>query len=101
MRLVKSGSGQSPGNELGNGSSAPCMTGATKWRPECPTFSTDDDKAILGELMGETIERDRFPAVATGAQLQDDPRQARPASAATRAKPPGERSMALTRKRRR
>jgi hypothetical protein len=65
----------------------------------------DDDKAILAELLRETIERDRFPfspRVRSYKAILD--KLAPPAlrSEPTPApKPPGERSMALTKKRRR
>lgn len=65
---------------------------------------TDDDKAILATLLREAIERDRFPLSprvrsfkAILAKL--DPRP--PVDTLPAPKPPGERSMALTRKRQR
>lgn len=66
---------------------------------------TDDDKAILAELLRETIERDRFPLsprVRTYKAILDKlaPPAPRPEPIPA-PKPPGERSMALTRKRRR
>ena len=64
---------------------------------------SDDDKAILAELLREVIERDRFPLSprvrsykAILAKLA--PPQPEPLPPP---KPPGERSMALTRRRRR
>ena len=66
---------------------------------------TDDDKAILAELLRETIERDRFPLsprVKSFKAILDklDPPAPRPEPIPA-PKPPGERSMALTKKRRR
>jgi hypothetical protein len=66
---------------------------------------TDDDKAILVELLRETIERDRFPLSPRVKRLRGilaklDPPAARPEPIPA-PKPPGERSMALMRKRRR
>ena len=66
---------------------------------------TDDDKAILAELLRETIERDRFPLSPRIRRLQAildklAPPTPRPEPISA-PKPPGERSMALTRKRRR
>ena len=66
---------------------------------------TDGDEAILGELLRETIARDRFPLsprVRSFKAILDKlappaPRQ-EPLPAP---KPPGERSMALTKSRRR
>jgi hypothetical protein len=40
---------------------------------------TDDDKAILAELLRETIRARPLPAVAERAELQGDPGEARPA----------------------
>jgi hypothetical protein len=69
------------------------------------TDLTDDDKAILGELMRETIERSRFllsPRTrrlkAILDKLDPPPARSEPLPPPT---PPGERSMVLTRKRRR
>jgi len=66
---------------------------------------TDDDKAILADLLHEAIERDRFPLSphvrsfkAILAKL-DPPRPA--PDILPPPKPPGERSMALAKKRRR
>jgi hypothetical protein len=66
---------------------------------------TDDDKAALIELLRETIERDRFPLSprvrrlrAILAKLAPPAPRPEPLPAP---KPPGERSMALTKKRRR
>jgi hypothetical protein len=66
---------------------------------------TDDDKAALIELLRETIESDRFPfspriksPKAILAKL--DPPAARPEPLPP-PKPPGERSLALRKKRRR
>jgi hypothetical protein len=66
---------------------------------------TDDDKAILAALLRETIARDRFPLPprvrsfeAILNKLAPPAPRAEPIPAS---KPPGERSMALTRKRRR
>ena len=65
---------------------------------------TDDDKAVLAELLREMIKRDRFPMSpwvrsfrAILAKL--DPRP--PVETLPAPKPPGERSMALAKKRRR
>lgn len=64
----------------------------------------DADKAILVELLRETIERDRFPLSprvrkfkAILAKLDPPTPRVEPLPAP---KPPGERSMALTKKRR-
>ena len=70
-----------------------------------PDDLTDDDKAILAELLRETIERDRFPLSPRVKRLSAilaklDPPAPR-AEPLPPPKPPGERSMALTRKRRR
>jgi hypothetical protein len=66
---------------------------------------TDDDKAILADLLREAIERNRYPMSprvrafkAILAKL--DPPAPRPEPIPA-PKPPSERSMALTRKRRR
>jgi hypothetical protein len=67
---------------------------------------TDDDKAILVELLRETIERDRFflsPRIRSfkGIILAKlDPPAARPEPLPP-PKPPGERSLVLAKKRRR
>ena len=70
-----------------------------------PADLTDDDKAILAELLRETIERDRFPLSPRVRQLQGDPRQARPAGTATGAntgtEAAGRAQHGATRKRRR
>jgi hypothetical protein len=63
----------------------------------------DDDKAILADLLRETIERDRFPLSPRVRRLKAildklDPPAPR-AEPLPPPKPPGERSMALTRKR--
>jgi len=70
-----------------------------------PLDLTDDDKAILAELLREMIARDRFPISprvrsfkAILAKL--DPPALRPEPIPP-PKPPGERNMALTTKRRR
>jgi hypothetical protein len=42
----------------------------------------DDDKAILAELLRETIERDRFPLSPRVRSFQGDPGEARPANTA-------------------
>ena len=65
----------------------------------------DADKAILAELLRETIERDRFPLSPRMRSLKAilaklDPPAPRPAPLPA-PKPPGERSMALAKKRRR
>ena len=65
----------------------------------------DADKAILIELLRETIERDRFPLSPHIKSLKAilaklDPPAPRPEPLPP-PKPPGERSMALTKKRRR
>jgi len=65
----------------------------------------DADKAILAELLRETIERDRFPLSPRVRALKrvldklDPPRRA--SEPLPPPKPPGERSMALHKKRRR
>ena len=66
---------------------------------------TDDDKVILAALLREAIERDRFPMSprvrgfkAILAKLSLPVPQSEPLPAP---KPPGERRMALTRRRRR
>jgi hypothetical protein len=69
-----------------------------------PDDLTYDDKAILAELLRETIARDRFPLSPKVRSLRAildkiDPRPAVETLPAP--KPPGERSMALTKKRRR
>jgi hypothetical protein len=66
---------------------------------------TDDDKAILVELLRETIDRDRFPLSPRIKSLKAvlaklDPPAPRPEPLPP-PKPPGERSAALSRKRRR
>jgi hypothetical protein len=66
---------------------------------------TDDDKAILVELLRETIDRDRFPLSSRIKSLKAvlaklDPPAPRPEPLPP-PKPPGERSAALSRKRRR
>jgi hypothetical protein len=70
-----------------------------------PPDLTDDDKAIIVELLRETIERDRFPLSPHVKSLKAilaklDPPAPRPEPLPP-PKPPGERSMALTKKRRR
>ena len=67
---------------------------------------TDDDKAILVELLRETIERDRFPLSPRVKRLRGilaklGVGSAAPAIPYDAPKAPGERSMALARKRRR
>jgi hypothetical protein len=66
---------------------------------------SDDDKAILAVLLRETIERDRFPMsprVRSFNAILDKLAPPAPRSEPIPApKPPGERSMALTKKRRR
>jgi hypothetical protein len=69
-----------------------------------PLNLTDDDKAILAELLRETIERSRFllsPRIRRLKAILDklDPPAPRPEPLPL-PPPPGERSMALTRKRR-
>ena len=66
---------------------------------------TDDDKAILADLLRETIERDRFPLSPRVRRLETilaklDPPAPR-SEPIPPPKPPGERSMALAKKRRR
>jgi hypothetical protein len=66
---------------------------------------TDDDRAILAELLRETIARDRFPLsprIKSFKAILDklDP-SAPPPAPLPPPKPPGERSMALTKRRRR
>jgi hypothetical protein len=66
---------------------------------------TDDDKAILVELLRETIDRDSFPLSPRIKSLKAvlaklDPPAPRPEPLPP-PKPPGERSAALSRKRRR
>lgn len=70
-----------------------------------PADLSDDDKAILAELLRETIERDRYPlsprirslkAILAKLQPEPLPRQGYPAP-----KSPGEPSMVLAKKRRR
>jgi len=70
-----------------------------------PLDFTDDDKAILADLLRETIERSRFllsPRIRSLKVILDklDPLPARPEPLPPQ-KPPGERSMVLVRKRRR
>jgi len=65
----------------------------------------DGDKTILAELLRETIERDRFPLSPKIKRLKAilaklDPPAPRPEPLPA-PKPPGERSMALAKKRRR
>jgi hypothetical protein len=65
----------------------------------------DADKAILAELLRETIERDRFPLSPKIKRLKAilakfNPPTPRPEPLPA-PKPPGERSMALAKKRRR
>jgi hypothetical protein len=64
---------------------------------------TEDDKAVLVDLLRDTIERDRFPLSPRIKSLKAilaklDPLPPRPEPLP---KPPGARSMALTKKRRR
>jgi hypothetical protein len=70
-----------------------------------PPDLTDDDKAILAEMLRETIERDRYPLSPRIKSLKAILAKLAPPKPATEPlpppKPPGERSMALTRKRRR
>jgi hypothetical protein len=70
-----------------------------------PDDLSDDDKAILAELLRDTIAADRFPLSPRIRRLKailDKLRAAGAASGAnTGAEPPGERSMVLTKKRRR
>ena len=66
---------------------------------------TDDDKAIFADLLRETIARDRFPLSPRIRRLRAildklDPPASRPEPIPAPA-PPGERSAALARKRRR
>ena len=66
---------------------------------------TDDDKAILAELLRETVERSRFllsPRIRSLKMILDklDPPPAQP-DPLPPPKPPGERSMVRPRKRRR
>jgi hypothetical protein len=70
-----------------------------------PSDLTPDDRAILAELLRETIERDRFPLSprirslrAILAKLDPPAPQPEPLPAP---KPPGDPSLALTKKRRR
>jgi len=70
-----------------------------------PLDLTDADNAILAELLRETISADRFPLSPRVRRLQSvldklDPPAPRPEPLPP-PKPPGERSMALRRKRRR
>ena len=65
---------------------------------------TDDDKAILAELLRDTITRDRFPLSPKVRSFKTilaklDPRP--PVETLPAPKPPGEPRLALTRKRRR
>jgi hypothetical protein len=66
---------------------------------------TDDDKAILVELLRETIEHDRFPLSPRVKRLRGILAKlgigSAPAMPYDAPKPPGERSMVLTKKRRR
>jgi hypothetical protein len=67
-----------------------------------PPDLTEDDKAIIVKLLRETIERDRFPLSPHVKSLKAilaklDPPAPRPEPP----KPPGERSVALTKKPRR
>jgi hypothetical protein len=70
-----------------------------------PPDLTDDDKAILIELLRETIERDRFPLSPRVRSFKEilaklDPPAPRPEPLPA-PKPPGERSMTMRKKRRR
>jgi hypothetical protein len=70
-----------------------------------PDDLSDDDKAILAELLRDTIAADRFPLSPRIRRLKAildklAPPAPRPEPIPA-PKPPGERSMALTRKRRR
>jgi hypothetical protein len=66
---------------------------------------TDDDKAALVELLNDTIERDRFPLSPRVKRLRGILAKlgvgSAPAMPYDAPKPPGERSMALTKRRRR
>jgi hypothetical protein len=71
-----------------------------------PRDLTDDDKAILVELLRETIDRDRFPLSPKVKRLKAvlaklDPSPAPAVTPLPPPKPPGERSVVLAKKRRR
>ena len=73
--------------------------------PLMPLDLDDDDKAALVELLRETIERDRFPLSPRVKRLRGILAKlgvgSAPAVPYPPPEPPGERSMALARKRRR